>query len=119
MNLFPDMDHNVGVFDAELFGNMIDSAVFINVGRGRQVNEDDLIVVMKERPDLTALLDVQHPEPPDDGSELYVLPNVKLSAHIAGATSAELIRMADYMIEDFQRLEKGEPLLHQVQPGQL
>lgn len=33
---------------------MIDSAVFINVGRGRQINEDDLIMVMKERLDLVA-----------------------------------------------------------------
>jgi len=31
---------------------MIDSAVFINVGCGRQINEDDLIMVMKERLDL-------------------------------------------------------------------
>jgi len=119
VNLFPDRDDNAGVFNAPLFRSMIDSAVFINVGRGRQLNEPDLIAVMKERPDLTALLDVQWPEPPEDGSELYTLPNIRLSGHHAGSKGTELIRMADYMIEDFQRLERGEPLQHQVQPGQL
>jgi phosphoglycerate dehydrogenase-like enzyme len=119
VNLFPDRDDNTGVFNRPLFASMIDSAVFINVGRGRQVNEADLIAVMKERPDLTALLDVQWPEPPEDGSELYTAPNIRLSGHIAGSKGTELVRMADYMIEDFRRLEKGEPLLSRVQPGQL
>lgn len=119
VNLFPDRDDNVGVYNAPLFRSMIDGAVFINVGRGRQVNEDDLIMVMKERPDLTALLDITWPEPPVDGSELYTVPNIELTGHLAGSTASELIRMADYMIEDFQRLEKGEPLLHPVQPDQL
>ncbi len=119
VNLFPDRDDNAGVFAAPLFRSMMDSAVFINLGRGRQVNEADLVTVMKERPDLTALLDVQWPEPPVEGSDLYTLPNIRLSGHIAGSKGTELMRMADYMIEDFLRLERGEPLRHQVQPGQL
>lgn len=119
VNLFPDRDDNAKGFNAALFRSMINSAVFINVGRGRQVNEPDLIQVMKERSDLTALLDVQWPEPPADGSELYTLPNIRLSAHIAGSKAAELTRMADYMIEDFQRFEKGEPLVYEVKSDQL
>ncbi len=119
VNLFSDRDDNAGVFAAPLFRSMMDSAVFINVGRGRQVNEADLVTVMKERADLTALLDVQWPEPPEDGSELYTLPNIRLSGHIAGSKGTELIRMADYMIDDFLRLERGEPVLHKVRPDQL
>ncbi|MEI6890626.1 MAG: NAD(P)-dependent oxidoreductase [Pontiella sp.] len=114
VNLFPDRDDNTGVFDGKLFGSMMDSASFINVGRGRQVNEPELISVMKKRPDLTALLDVQHPEPPADGSELYTVPNILLSGHIAGSKGTELRRMADYMVDDFKRLCAGEPLLHKV-----
>lgn len=119
VNLFPDRDDNAGVFNAPLFESMLGSAVFINVGRGRQVNEADLIAVMKQRPDLTALLDVQWPEPPKDGSELYALPNIQLSGHIAGSKGDEFIRMADYMIEEFQRLENGEPLQCAVTPDSL
>lgn len=119
VNLFPDRDDNAGVFNAPLFASMINSAVFINVGRGRQVNEEALITVMKQRPDLTALLDVQWPEPPVEGSELYSLPNIELTGHIAGSKGAEFIRMADYMIEEFQRFEKGQPLQHEVHPDSL
>jgi phosphoglycerate dehydrogenase-like enzyme len=119
VNLFPDREDNVGVLNHPLFASMREGAVFINVGRGRQVQEADLIRVMKARPDLTALLDVQWPEPPEDGSELYTVPNIRLSGHIAGSKGNELFRMADAMLEDFQRLEKGQPLRYQVQPGQL
>jgi len=119
VNLFPNRDDNAGVLNGDLFRRMIDSAVFINVGRGRQVNEAELVQVMKERPDLTALLDVQHPEPPENGSELYTVPNIKLSAHIAGSKGSELLRMADYMIEELIRFQRGEPLLYQVKADQL
>jgi phosphoglycerate dehydrogenase-like enzyme len=119
VNLFPDRDDNVGVLNATLFEKMMDGAVFINVGRGRQVNEPDLIEVMKSRPDLTALLDVQYPEPPAGGSELYSLPNVLLTPHTAGSKSAELVRMADYIIEDFQRYSRNEPLKYEVTLDQL
>uniref|UniRef100_UPI0035647F5A NAD(P)-dependent oxidoreductase n=1 Tax=Pontiella sp. TaxID=2837462 RepID=UPI0035647F5A len=85
VNLFPNRDDNVGVFNGRLFESMMDCAVFINVGRGRQVNDAELVEVMEKRPDLTALLDVQHPEPPKNGSALYTLPNILLTGHIAGS----------------------------------
>lgn len=110
VNLFPDRDDNAGVFDGKLFNSMMDSASFINVGRGRQVNEAELIEVMKNRPDLTALLDVQHPEPPVDESEFYSLPNVLLSGHLAGSKGTEFRRMADYMVDELKRLMAGETL---------
>ncbi|MDF7823609.1 NAD(P)-dependent oxidoreductase [Pontiellaceae bacterium B12227] len=114
VNLFPDRDDNAGVFDGKLFASMMDSASFINVGRGRQVNEAELIQVMKDRPDLTALLDVQYPEPPVDESEFYALPNVLLSGHLAGSKGTEFRRMADYMVDEFKRLQAGMPLQHEV-----
>ena len=73
-----------------------------------------LIEVLKQRPDLTALLDVTWPEPPQEGSELYTLPNVRLSSHIAGSLNDEVHRMADYVIGDYIRFAGGEPLVHEV-----
>jgi phosphoglycerate dehydrogenase-like enzyme len=91
-------------------------ATFINTGRGAQVNEPELAAVLKRRPDLMALLDVTDPEPAPAGSAFYDLPNVQLSSHIAGAHDDEVVRMADYMIEEFRHWQKGEPLRYAVSP---
>lgn len=103
----PDLQH---VLDGKLFASMRYGATFLNTGRGAQVNEPDMIAVWKQRPDLLALLDVTDPEPPDSDSELYKLPNVQLSSHIAGAHDDEVLRMADTIIEEFKRWRDGQPL---------
>ena len=113
-NHLPNRSDNIGVLHAGLFRRMPFGGTFINTGRGAQVNEADLITVMRERPDLTALLDVTHPEPPAADSELYKVPNIQLSSHIAGSINNEVIRMADYMIDEFSRWDKGESLKYQV-----
>jgi phosphoglycerate dehydrogenase-like enzyme len=118
-NHLPNRHDNIGVLNAELFRSMRKGATFINTGRGAQVNEDDLVQVMRERPDLTALLDVTFPEPPEADSDLYNVPNIQLSSHIAGSMNNEVIRMADYMIEEFKRWEKGEELKYQVSEDML
>jgi len=103
-----------GRLHGDLFASMRPNATFINTGRGAQVVEADLIRVLKERPDLTALLDVTFPEPPVAVSELYTLPNVHLSSHIAGSIGDEVVRMADYAIEEFERWRDGLPLQYAV-----
>ncbi len=113
-NHFPDRDDNVGVLNGKLFESMPKNAVFINTGRGRQVNEAELIAVLEKRPDLTALLDVTFPEPPLEGSKLYTLENVFLSPHIAGSLNDELFRMSDFVISDFKRTLAGEPFENEV-----
>ena len=113
-NHLPNRDDNVGVLNGNLFRSMREGAVFINTGRGRQVNEAELIEVLERRPDLTALLDVTWPEPPEAGSRLYSLPNVVLSPHIAGSINDEVHRMSDYMIAEYKRFASGEHCLHEV-----
>ena len=98
---------------------MPENGVFINTGRGRQINEAEFCEVLKARPDLTALLDVTWPEPPAEDSPLYRLPNVFLSPHIAGSLNDEWIRMADYMVAEFERYLAGEPFQHEVNESML
>lgn len=118
-NHLPDRDDNVGVLDGKLFRSMKEGALFINTGRGRQVNEADLVEVMRERPDLTALLDVTFPEPPEKDSPLYTTPNIRLSPHIAGSLNDEVHRMADFMIEEYCRFASGEETRYEVKPSML
>ena len=113
-NHLPDLPATRGMLDRRLFAGMRAGATFINTGRGAQVVEEDLIGVLRERPDLTALLDVTDPEPPLEGSEFYTLPNVHLSSHIAGSQGDEILRQADYAIAEFENWAAGRPLRYRV-----
>ena len=106
---FPSLENVLG---ADLFRRMPEGATFINTGRGQQVDEAGLIEVLRERADLTALLDVTHPEPPLPGSPLYDLPNVQLSSHIAGVVGNERRRLTDTIEAECKRYLQGEKLQH-------
>ena len=99
---------------AELFRSMQANGVFINTGRGDTVDESQMIEVLKQREDIIALLDVTRDEPPDDDSPLYSMPNVWLSPHIAGSIGNEVVRMADMVIDEFQRELDGDALQYEV-----
>lgn len=113
-NHLANLPATVGMLNAPLFQSMRDGATFINTGRGQTVNEPDMIAELTARPSLTAILDVTHPEPPLPGSPLYTLPNVWLTPHIAGSIGDEVVRLADYCLDDFHRWQRGEPLRYAV-----
>ncbi len=113
-NHLPDRADNKGCITGEHFEMMRPGAVFINTGRGAQVMEEEMLDVMERRQDLTALIDTPIHEPPLEGSRLYTLPNVLLSRHIAGSLNDETRRMADYMIDEYQRFISGGELRYEV-----
>lgn len=113
-NHIPDLPDTRGILTAERFRAMRDGATFVNTGRGAQVVEPDLVAVLRERPDLTALVDVTWPEPPDPGSPLWDLPNLVISPHIGGTIGDEVVRLADTAIGEFEAWAAGRPLQHQV-----
>ena len=113
-NHLADVKETAGLLDARLFESMPRHATFINTGRGATVVEKDLIRVLCERPDLTALLDVTHPEPPEEGSPLWALPNVCLSSHLAGTHGDEVGRIAELVLEEFRAWNEGLPLRYAV-----
>lgn len=115
----PWLKETEGLIHAALLRRMKPDSTFINTSRGAVVNEADLLAVLQERPDLTAVLDVTHPEPPSADSLFYTLPNVLLTPHIAGSIDSECQRMGDSMVDEFFRFSRNEPLHHQVTPDLL
>ena len=101
------------------FAALRENATFINTGRGATLVEPELIAVLRQRPDLTALLDVTDPEPPAPDSPFYTLPNVRLSSHIAGSVGTEVMRMADVVLEECAAWRAGKPLRYQVTQAML
>lgn len=110
----PWLKETEGIVTGELLAAMKPNATFINTSRGALVREDELIEVMRARPDLTAILDVTWPEPPVVGSPMYELENIILTPHIAGSMGTEVLRMADLMIEEFLLWVEGQPLRYAV-----
>lgn len=110
----PWLPETEGMITGQHFRLMKKYATFINTARGAVVREDEMIEVLKERPDLQAVLDVTWPEPPEPGSPLYTLPNVIITPHIAGSLGKECNRMGRYMVEELERYLKGDKLQWEI-----
>ena len=103
-----------GIITYDLMRRMRKCATFINTGRGAQVVGEDLVRILTERPDLTALLDVTAPEPLPQGHVLFTLPNCRVTPHIAGSAGREVERMGNYMVEECRLYLEGKPTRYEV-----
>ncbi len=112
----PNLEETAGLITGDLIRSMPDGATLINTARGAVIREDEMIDVLRDRPDLTAMLDVTHPEPPPQDSPLWDLSNVILTPHIAGSIDGECARMGEYMLDELRRYLAGEPLKFEVTP---
>ena len=61
-------------------------SLFINVGRGLTVNEQDLIFHLKRNKEFYASLDVFNNEPLSNSNPLWNLENVLITPHVASLT---------------------------------
>lgn len=113
-NHLPNNAQTVGILTKEHFSSMKPYATFINTGRGAQVDENGMIQVLQERPDLTAVLDVTYPEPPVPDSLMFQLPNCILTPHVAGSAGDEVHRMSEWMADEFQLYLQGKPCRYEV-----
>lgn len=107
-NHLANKDELAGIFNYELFSQMKPNATFINTGRGRQVVERDLARALRAERGRTAVLDVLSTEVYHPFHPLLRRKNAFLTPHVAGSMSQEVWRMAEYMIEEFDRWSAGE-----------
>ncbi len=110
----PVLEETKGMITGRHFEMMKPDSSFINTARGVLVKEDEMIDVLKRRSDITAVLDVTEPEPPNSNSPLYELKNVVLTPHIAGCMGPECKRMSKYMIDELERFINGKKLKWQI-----
>jgi phosphoglycerate dehydrogenase-like enzyme len=110
----PSLPETQGMIGGALIASMKPGATLINTARGAVIREAEMIAVLRKRPDIFAVLDVTHPEPPPLDSPLYDLPNVFLTPHIAGSVGRECRRLGRYMVEELDRWLTGEPLRWEI-----
>jgi phosphoglycerate dehydrogenase-like enzyme len=96
--------------DADFLAALPDGAVVVNVARGR-VADTEAVLREARSGRLRFALDVTEPEPLPPGHELRRLPNVLISPHAGGMSSAMLPRVARLVRRQIELLLTGaEPV---------
>ena len=101
-----------GLIGEPAFAAMKPNAVFINLGRGPVVVEEQLVRALRERRIRGAVLDVFDQEPLPASHPLWSLDNVLLSPHTADHTDTWLQEAAELFLENYRRFAAGEPLMN-------
>ncbi|ACU69560.1 D-isomer specific 2-hydroxyacid dehydrogenase NAD-binding [Catenulispora acidiphila DSM 44928] len=97
---------------------MKDGATLINTARGALVDTAALADELRAGR-LYAVADVTDPDPLPPDSELFDLPNLTLTPHVAGSIGGELRRLGDFVLAELRRLTAGTELLGRVLPETL
>jgi phosphoglycerate dehydrogenase-like enzyme len=100
-----------GLMSAAAFAAMKPSSVFVNVARGKVADEAALVATMEGNKIWAAALDVTAEEPLTAASPLWTMPNVFITPHTAGETRAYEDNVIDILIENLDRLWRGEATL--------
>ncbi len=107
----PLTDETHGMVDEVFLSRLRDGALLVNAARGPVVVTDALVAACSGGR-ISAALDVTDPEPLPAGHPLWRLPNVLISPHVGGNTSAFLPRARRLLAEQLGRYASGEPLAH-------
>ncbi|HEX2215095.1 MAG TPA: D-2-hydroxyacid dehydrogenase [Xanthobacteraceae bacterium] len=99
------------LIDARAFGAMKRSAFLVNVARGRVVDEPALIGALTERRIAGAGIDCTVEEPLPPSSPLWALDNALITPHTAGETRRYEDNVIDLLLENLDRLWRGETRL--------
>lgn len=96
----PLTSDNEGFFNDDKFTLMKNSAVFVNIARGKLVNQNDMIVALEQSKIAGAVVDVFEEEPLEDSSKLWDFDNVIITPHNSFVGDMNNKRMFDVIISN-------------------
>ena len=103
-----------GVFDAEFFDAMKPTAYFINMGRGRHANTDDLVAALRDGKIAGAALEALEPEPLPEDHPLWDMPRVIITPHVSDYSDKHEDTVWYLYRENLRRYIAGDKLLNVV-----
>jgi len=106
--LLPLTAETRGILDAALFAALPRGARLIHLGRGAQLNADDLLAALERGHLAHVSLDVLPEEPLPPESRLWRHPLIDITPHAASYCQPR--SAAATVAENIRRLERGEPL---------
>ena len=107
----PETDCSFGEHE---FNAMKHRALFLNIGRGRVVQEEALVASLRAGRLAGAGIDVFAQEPLPRKSPLWSMPQVLISPHVGGVSDMTRDRVARFFAVNLTRYLEGQPLLNVV-----
>lgn len=112
ISILPLTTQTVGIFDKGFFSRVKKGCTFINVGRGAQVVESDLIKALDSGILSSAYLDVFSEEPLPSSHIFWVHPKVHVTPHIASITDPSSV--AEQIVKNYHNVSQGLSLSNVV-----
>ena len=105
-----------GILDRAFFHAMKSGAIFLNVGRGKTVCQNDLIDALRSGQLGGAMLDVAEEEPMPSDCPLWEMENVFITPHISGSDldPQNTRKIFEIFRRNFIRYVQGQPLQNVV-----
>ncbi len=103
----------VGSVTAQVLAALPDGAVFVNVARGRLVDEAALLREATSGR-LGVAVDVLTAEPASSSSEFFKTPTIVFSPHIGGPTFDQYPSCGEFAVRNIDRFARGEPVLARI-----
>jgi phosphoglycerate dehydrogenase-like enzyme len=107
--LVPYTPETRGLADSAFLSRMKDGALLVNAARGAVVDTAALVAEVASGR-LRAALDVTDPEPLPPGHDLWSLPGVFITPHVAASTLVSRQRAARLVRDQAEAYLRGEPL---------
>ena len=95
---------------------MKDTTILVNTARGGVIDQEALVTALRQGRPAVAALDVTAVEPIEAQDELLTLPNVVITPHIASASVATRLRMANMAVHNLVAGLEGRPLPNCANP---
>ena len=111
----PQTTQTDGLLTAARLDLLPQTAIVVNVARGALVDDEALVVRLKEGRLRGAVLDVFRQEPLDPTSDLWRLRQVLLTPHVSPVSPGRFWpRQLDLFLDNWNRYSRGEPLRNVV-----
>lgn len=106
ISLLPNTPQTRGLLNKELLSLLPVGASLVNVARGVQVVDEDLLELLDREQLRFAALDVFHQEPLPEDHPFWTHPRVAVTPHMAAATLPE--PAVEQVVANLQRMQRGQ-----------
>lgn len=110
--LLPLTEETFGILNRDLFEQLPKGAYVVNVARGGHLVDSDLLQMLDSDHLSGACLDVYHQEPLPTDHPFWEHSKVHMTPHYASVS--DTMSVVPQILENYQRLQNGQPLLHVV-----